>query len=726
MNKSLKNLLEIVSQATRHLIRNGLETVASRTAKRSNPDDSLSSSGASATENLTFVDGSPPVEIKNLDSSGRRLIGLRQHRLLLVAGLSLALVIALAAWFRSDANETASASPRPSWLSEYLAARKAVRNSEDVQAVGPLTERASEHPVRTLLLDQLRADQLYFSKGEIVASRSTTKVPEDWVRQEGDALAVYLVGLSEEVDRLLTAGRYKEALELSRSFESEGLFRLTLDSNVLLRLRIAAGRALLMSGSFPNEGLVGAIREGLKPSGDSSSQVLQALVGLFLVEYDILAGRFPQARERLEGLNKMLEDKPGDAQEFEYDLILMRSGGAWWQLGDFQHAKKHLSILLARPEKSERCHVFLDASLTMADIEIQEALFSQAEQTFQRAKACLQSQPGPNAFYMARLQNGYGVLLTVLGRLDQAGESLLFASDTWRQVLPAGHPWLGMLSNNLGAWYRSKGDDASAYEAYESAAAVWRTGLGELHPYMATYHNNIAEMYMLQSRLDDVSESLATALKIREKAFGDQHPWTALVVSNIGELSALEGDSTSAYEKHSQALSVRQKVLGLRHPDTAMSLNNLGTVLYGSQEYRKAELNFNQALEINRELLGTTHPRTILTMTNLGATYVAVGEFESAKQLLQQVVDHLIQAPGSQSLLSTAMIKLAEAESALGELAQAEKHYIAVLDLAAVGDRTALMNGSKMAYRALVEMYSQRKNSRSIRILSNKYPWARG
>ena len=724
MKNFAKNLFEILVQASQHGIRALIGRFGTAASRRTPIPEAHEAAHLELMEEASATAGE--LTPSTVAPGAKRV---NRKRLVAVAFLLLLLLAAafgVLRW-RDRRTESDAAPGKDTWVSQYSKANETALTTGSVPGLDALAAGAAGDLLRQQLMDRLIARVAYDQSLKHVAAKPPSALALDWKAQDPEAVQAYADAMLEDLDQAVASGQFESALAQAQALSNaQGLFADSHSINREMSLKLATGRAILAAGRMPSGPWVKSVNDWLAAEAKDLPGTLRLDALMALAKRDLLAGDFGVAREKLAVVASALDQGVPDANARQADLLEMRLANLMLQAGAFEATRKRLEPLIARSVSAARCHVYLDAVMTWADVAVQQAQYARAEQAYQQAGTCLSSKGGPQVLFQeGQLQNGLGVLLTQLGRSEDADNALKRAGEVWQNSLPPHHAWRGSLQNNLGAWHRSQGDFEAARMDYVAAAQIWREGLGEAHPMMATFHNNVAELDMLMSRLDGVNDSLQRALDMRRQAFGDNHPWTALVVSNLGEYLAIIGQSSPAFEQHTQALKVRELTLGNAHPDTAMSLNNLGAILFGNQDLRQAQEKFSMALKINKTALGELHPRTLLSMSHLAASQMALGDYDQAQGLLLQAVDGLRAQDSGSALLHSALVKLAEAEVVLEKQDQAEGHYLAALDLADQGDRRALLAGSQTAYKALISLYSQRKDGLAARQLARRFPWAR-
>ncbi|WP_417909085.1 tetratricopeptide repeat protein [Candidatus Electronema sp. PJ] len=158
-----------------------------------------------------------------------------------------------------------------------------------------------------------------------------------------------------------------------------------------------------------------------------------------------------------------------------------------------------------------------------------------------------QAQGGvPNNQDGALFLSLFGLLLTQLGRYEDALVKHQLALAMRQLVLPKNHPDIGSSFNNIGLVLNNLGCHEEALVTHEAALAILQRVLPEDKPNIASILNNIG-----------------------------------LVLNDFGR-------HEEALVKHEAALAIKQRVLPEDHLDIANSLSNIGLVLDKLGRYEEA------------------------------------------------------------------------------------------------------------------------------------------
>jgi tetratricopeptide (TPR) repeat protein len=264
--------------------------------------------------------------------------------------------------------------------------------------------------------------------------------------------------------------------------------------------------------------------------------------------------------------------------------------------------------------------------------------YTQAEPLLKRALAIKEKVLGPEHPDTAFILNSLAELYRATGAYAQAEPLSKRALTIREKTLGPDHPSTATSFNNLAGLYQATGAYGLAEELYKRALAIREKTLGPEHPDTATSLNNLASLYQATGEYRLAEELYKQALKIKEKTRGLDHPDTALSMNNLAELYRATGSYAQSESLYKQALAIRENTLGPEHPDTAMSLNNLASLYATTGAHAQAEPLFQRALVIRKKKLGSNHPETAKSLQNLAFLYKSAGDYSHAEPLYKQAI----------------------------------------------------------------------------------------
>jgi tetratricopeptide (TPR) repeat protein len=149
-----------------------------------------------------------------------------------------------------------------------------------------------------------------------------------------------------------------------------------------------------------------------------------------------------------------------------------------------------------------------------------------------------------------------------------------------------------------------------------------------------------------------------------------------------------------------------RRVLGDDHPRTISSINNMGALLVKMGQYAQAEPHLRESLAAKRRALGDDHRDTLNSFNNLGAVLSLLGRHQEAINVLLsgEAAARRVFVDDNAWWMGNYLVKLAEAQTGLGEYATAERtsleaHGLLVSGLGANHART------KKAVDSLIKLY---------------------
>ncbi len=343
----------------------------------------------------------------------------------------------------------------------------------------------------------------------------------------------------------------------------------------------------------------------------------------------------------------------------------------------------------------------------------------QALALIQQVMAWVNTNLPRNAPYRARNQNDMGVLLSAVGRRQEALAPTEEAVKIYRGLAKTNPAYLGDLAgslNNLGILYSNLGRRQEALAPTEEAVKIYRE-LAKTNPAylgdLATSFNNLGNCYSELGRRQEALAPTEEAVKVLRE----------LVLSNPAYLGDLAGALNNMAEYYSQlgrpdALQTTEEAVRIRRDlartnpaflgDLAGSLNNLG-VRYSELGRRNEALEpTEEAVKIRREL-AKANPAYLGdlagSLNNLGLRYIdlnrrqaALPPMEEAARIYRELAKtnpaYLGDLGRALTNMSASKISLGQPQEALLLLQEAVRLYqdLAKINLVYLGDLAAVLN----------------------------------
>ena len=197
-----------------------------------------------------------------------------------------------------------------------------------------------------------------------------------------------------------------------------------------------------------------------------------------------------------------------------------------------------------------------------------EGRYAEALATFDAAHE-LAARAGTKAHDEAALATNRGVILSSLGRRDEALAAHQRALDLLTEEVGEDHPDIALTCNSIGTVHLYSGDLPRARELFERARRIQETALGDKHPLLALTLINLASVYSEQG---DPERGLTTgrqALEIlRTQGLADDHIFAGYAELSIGD-ALHRGGSPGAAEHLERSAALIEASAGAEHVHVA-------------------------------------------------------------------------------------------------------------------------------------------------------------
>jgi class 3 adenylate cyclase/tetratricopeptide (TPR) repeat protein len=359
----------------------------------------------------------------------------------------------------------------------------------------------------------------------------------------------------------------------------------------------------------------------------------------------------------------LLEPAPDDPRGWEARDAL---GDVLVTIGRYDEALAQYAAILAAPglsaEMAQRAH------RKRGGAHEKQGQYNLAMEELDRAMTIARSAgPGVSPLALPTICADIALVHKRRGAYDQAIEVCEQGLGTVRHDPRTREDELieARLHSELGGIFGMRGDYPRAREHFEHSLEL-RERVDDL-PGMSASHNNLGYLWQLQSEYEraiehyQVAEELARRINLRRMVvFAENNAAGALI--SIGKYATAE-------EKAHHALRLSHE-LNDRH-NIAQIYDTLGVIAYHKGEYDTALTCFETELQIHQSL-GSSYQEAN-TLMNKAMVLNARSSFAEARSVAQRALDQAA-ALNAQRLKNEALIVLAEAALALGDIAQARRH----------------------------------------------------
>ncbi|MFN7781829.1 MAG: tetratricopeptide repeat protein [Lysobacterales bacterium] len=384
-----------------------------------------------------------------------------------------------------------------------------------------------------------------------------------------------------------------------------------------------------------------------------------------------------EAWQQLESAASLLaEALRTPVQQQRWQLLAGRTQA---ELGATDEARRWLRAAARLPQaaSAEQRELQWEARKALGWAELWTGEIEAADTQFSALLAEVEASTPPG-LPLASALNSLGAARRAAGRLDEATELLQRSQALFARLLPAGHPELLHVSNNLAVLHRSRGDEAAAEALYRRVLDDSRQGRGRLHPGTATVMNNLARLLKSQGRLDESLALLREALDIRRQRLGDRHVLVAMTHSDIGWVLHDQGALDAAEQQYRSALDLYPP----GHAWRSATVFNLGRVHEARGALEPAERHYREALEAQRHQYGPLHERVGIDHLHLGIVLRKRGRLSEADGQLDQAEKVFAAAlPESHDRFAQLWLAQADLAEAQGDRAAARALLQRALDL---------------------------------------------
>jgi len=166
----------------------------------------------------------------------------------------------------------------------------------------------------------------------------------------------------------------------------------------------------------------------------------------------------------------------------------------------------------------------------------------------------------------------------------------------------------------------------------EGALQTHREVLGEGHPVIALNLAHLGEVYTALGRFDDAERAHTRALALRSKKLGPRHRLSAMSRLALADLDRARGDYDAALRVVREVEETLQSELEPDDPGIAVAAELAARIHFERDEPRRALVRLLRALTQHERKRDADDPVLIAPLVRLGDAQRAVGDLESARR----------------------------------------------------------------------------------------------
>lgn len=281
-------------------------------------------------------------------------------------------------------------------------------------------------------------------------------------------------------------------------------------------------------------------------------------------------------------------------------------------------------LYLSEPETLERPY-------TLAD----EGRFREAEPAFRQLLTLLAWIAGATHPRTISAQEGLGLCLLKMGRLDEAEPLLTDAYKMLTGAPDAPAASLAVATGHLAILRRHLGQFEEAERLHETTIELSRQ-LGDRSREYALALINAGAFYKDVGWDDRARAVYELAQPIVSEVLGREHPDYILLLSNLAHLEMDSGNARKAVELLNEACSTGRSSLGEQHYTYLSALHNLGSAQYMLGQDAEAQATLERALTLKEEALGPDNVSLALTLAALAELHEKRGRPDLAETVLER------------------------------------------------------------------------------------------
>ena len=199
------------------------------------------------------------------------------------------------------------------------------------------------------------------------------------------------------------------------------------------------------------------------------------------------------------------------------------------------------------------------ALAALADVQLDQKKFAEAEQTIREVEAIENSRGGSDRALLAQCSQKLGTALLQTGRNEEAFAAFQQAATLSEQAFGPNHEQTARSLSQLGALHRQHGDHEEAQRSLRRALEIHRTASG------AHSNESTEALYHLAASLEEAGDIQAATeeyermLRLKERQVGGNRDETTAVQVRLAALSVTAGRIGAARELLTQAIGLLER-----------------------------------------------------------------------------------------------------------------------------------------------------------------------
>jgi CHAT domain-containing protein/Tfp pilus assembly protein PilF len=299
-----------------------------------------------------------------------------------------------------------------------------------------------------------------------------------------------------------------------------------------------------------------------------------------------------------------------------------------------------------------------------------------------KAEAATKEEKGEaDSTYMVAVRN-LSEIYFFLGNLDM---NIFYAEKNLavcRKIFSDTHLDLAKAINDLGLFYKTKGDYSKAEPLYIEALEKYKKIYPGDNSNLAISINNMAVLYFDMGNLAKAEPYYDESLKMRRRIFTTDHKDIAESLGNNATFYDKRGDYEKAEQMFIESMEMKRRLYKSDDLNLAIGLGNLGSFLSDRRKFEKAEDLLVEACDMFRRIYKTDNINIAQSISGLAFFYERKSEYAKAENYFKEALEmrrrlHKADHPG----LAMAINYLATFYNRRNEFAKAEPLFVEALEM---------------------------------------------
>ncbi len=221
--------------------------------------------------------------------------------------------------------------------------------------------------------------------------------------------------------------------------------------------------------------------------------------------------------------------------------------------------------------------------------------------------------------------------------------------------------------NNQGMALYQQGKFPEAYEAFDKAFALAQQQLGPASATTLRYATNSLAALGNMDRMDESQRALESLVRMGETYLGPLHPFLAQPLTNLSNAYASQGRISDARRLLDQVREISQTTYGNRSEEWAHLQLAYGDIAASEGRDVEALSHYEEAVRLFRELTGQESTQVLQALEKVAEAQTSLERLSQAQQTFQQVLDLAKKDAQHEHIHTMALLGLAQVHGTQGQ-----------------------------------------------------------